>query len=171
VARPLCSELTARGRPCRKHAVEGSDKCQFHLGRAGRKTLLTPELAEQLVAILRAGNYVEVACTAVGISRRTFAEWMRRGRTFKPEDEPYRRFRERAERARAEGEVRNVAQIANAATTSWQAAAWMLERQYPDRWARVSQREKEEPTSPADLTDEDPFREVDELAERRRRHP
>jgi hypothetical protein len=64
-----------------------------------------------------------------------------------------------------------VAQIARAAQTpgGWRAAAWLLERRHPQRWgdprlvARKAEREDE-------LTDlADPFREVDELARRRRR--
>jgi hypothetical protein len=45
----------------------------------------------------------------------------------------FREFRERVGQARAEGEARNVAIIANA---DWKAAAWMLERQHADRWGR-----------------------------------
>lgn len=167
---PQCSELTAKGERCRSRAVEGSDRCVAHLRRNGAKTILTTELADRLVAALRAGNYVNVSCAACGISRRTFADWMQRGEKAKQGDELYVRLRARVEEARAQGEVRNVAQIMTAAQTSWQAAAWLLERQYPDRWGRPSVRLREEdiegPVLPAAV---DPFAEVDELAARRRR--
>lgn len=81
-------------------------------------------------------------------------------------------LRERVERARAEGEAHNVAIIAREARGgNWQAAAWMLERQWPERWARPSQREAyidrlaDVPVRP----DDDPFSELDELAAARRR--
>jgi hypothetical protein len=168
-----CSATTTKGTRCRKHAVEGAELCAFHLSKVGRRTLLTEQVADQLVAMLKAGNYVTVATRAVGVSRRTFSEWMRRGKSDAPADAEFRVLRERVTKARAEAEVRHVAQISAAATDSWQAAAWMLERQYPDRWGRVSVRLREDAPPPAPeqelpLTVDDPFTEVDELAERRR---
>jgi len=169
---PACAATTARGKPCRKRAMEGSELCAFHLGRVGRKTMLTQQLADQLVAMLRAGNYITVAVRAVGISRQTFGDWMRRGRSDKSADAEFASFRRRVEQARAEAEVRHVAQIANAAADSWQAAAWLLERQHPERWGRVSVRLREEappqPEPVAVAPTDDPFTEVDELAEKRR---
>lgn len=152
--------------------MHGSDRCASHLGLGGRKTTMTDEVRDNLLAMLRAGNYIEVACRASGVPRRTFDEWMQRGKSGLPADEPYRAFRELVTKARASGEVRNVAAIAAAAPESWQAAAWLLERQYPDRWGRVSVRLRDDvpmPPEPAEAVDEfDPFAEVDELAERRR---
>jgi hypothetical protein len=119
--------------------------------------------------MLRAGNYIGVCCHAVRITRQTFALWMQRGLSDADADAPFRDFRERVEQARAEGEVRNVTHIAKAATTSWQAAAWLLERQFPERWGRPSapQRQDVEKDEPGEA-EFDPFAEVDELAERRR---
>src|SRR5690349_342190 len=53
---------------------------------------------------------------------------------------------------RAVAEPRLVADLAR--TDDWRAAAWMLEREFPERWAR---RDRIEPSPP-----------VDDLAERRR---
>ena len=172
--RPRCVAFTASGKPCRNPAMEGSDRCNVHagLGRVGRKTLLTSEVAEQMVAMLRAGNYLHVALNAVGVSRQAFHDWMRRGRSAKPEDAEFKLLRDRVDQARAQGEARAVAQIAQAAATSWQAAAWLLERQYPDRWGRVSVRYRDDEAAPSPeqpAPDSDPFSEVDELAEKRRR--
>jgi hypothetical protein len=63
-------------------------------------------------------------------------------------------------------EHRLVARVAAAAPTNWRAAAWLLSRRFPDRWGdhrAVSGRE----VLPGLIAD-DPFREVDELAVRRR---
>lgn len=161
-----CSQTTRLGKPCSNYAVHGADRCASHLGRVGRKLTLTEEITAQLEAILRAGNYLDVACNAVGIARRTFDKWVEYGRAGRAE---YVDFAVRMDKARATGEVRNVAVIASAATDSWQAAAWLLERTAPERWARVSQRELAMPTPPADVTKpDDPFAEADELAARRR---
>jgi hypothetical protein len=108
----------------------------------------------------------------VGIHVTTFEKWMQRG--AEEEVGPHRELRDRIERARAEGEARNVALIAKAATDSWQAAAWLLERQHPERWAR---RPREVAPPAAAVTEtppaggaprSDPFSEVDDLAARRR---
>lgn len=153
--------------------MPGSDRCSAHLSLVGRKPSITPEKIDLLIAMLSAGNYVETACRAAGVPRRTFDDWVARGASTKPKDALYHDFRQRVSEARAKGEVRNVAAIAAAASESWQAAAWMLERQYPERWGRVSVRFRDEappseqPVTPA-TDDDDPFAEVDELAERRR---
>jgi hypothetical protein len=54
-----------------------------------------------------------------------------------------------------------VAQIARAGQGDWKAAAWLLERAFPQRWAKREAPPASDPT--------DPFREVDEMAARRRR--
>jgi hypothetical protein len=71
----------------------------------------------------------------------------------------------------ATSEVRLVALVAQAAARpgGWRAAAWLLERRHPERWGQPGRVERNEPP-PAPPYD-DPFREVDELAERRRRRP
>jgi hypothetical protein len=52
--------------------------------------------------------------------------------------EPYRGFCTAIKAARAAAEVRSVALIQSAANGgTWQAAAWYLERSYPDRWGRT----------------------------------
>lgn len=144
--------------------MHGTDLCNIHLRppRGPRKTKLTEQLQDSLVAMLRAGNYVKVACQAVGLPVPTYDEWMRRGRDGEPRFAP---FAQAIEEARAMGEVRNVAVISAAAPENWQAAAWILERSYPERWARLSQREKAEP-EPQEKP-QDPFAEADEIAQRR----
>ena len=114
MGQPLCNQLTAKGEPCQRRAVAGYDRCATHLGTARKRTLLTRELADQLVVMLRAGNYLEVAARAVGVHRHTLADWRARGRSGAPGDEDFVELAERMEKALAEGEARNVAQIATA---------------------------------------------------------
>jgi transposase len=135
----------------------------------GRPSKLDEDVVARLLQVLRVGGYPEAAAEVAGIHAATYYRWMARGEAAgdEPKDAPFRDFRERVEQARAEGETRNVAIIAQAAQTQWQAAAWLLERQFPERWARPAPREhaKPEPTTAVD----DPFAEVDQLAEVRRR--
>jgi hypothetical protein len=160
--------------PCQARAVTDGDKCAFHKdGKVGEPQKLTPELAEQLVSLLRAGNYVAVAVRATGISRALFYQWLDRGASDAPEDAEYAELRARVEEAKAHAEARHVANIANAARENWQAAAWLLERMYPERWGRVSVRVRDAAVDAAQpnetTTPDDPFAEVDDLAAARRR--
>jgi len=163
----LCTSKLPDGRACRNHAMHGAEHCASHLGRArGPDTILTDELADRLAAMLSAGNYLDVACRACGISRGAYRKWMLMGRS--PKHPTHKRFRDRVEQASAIGETRAVVIIAEAARDNWQAAAWLLERTNPERWARPSQREKPPQAEPVPRAD-DPFAEVDELAARRSR--
>lgn len=119
-----CVSLTAYGTRCKKRASEGSEFCALH--RKADYSLLTDEVAAQIIAMLRAGNHVRTAVKAVGISRPTFGVWMRRGARG---EQPYSDFRDRVDQARAEAEARHVTQVAAAASQDWRAATWMLDRQ------------------------------------------
>jgi hypothetical protein len=154
--------------------MRGSDRCSSHLGLGGRPTALTDEVADQLVTMLRAGNYLHVAVRAAGVPKRTFADWMQRGLSPLAKHKQFRELRERIESARAAGQARHVALISKAATDDWRASAWLLEREYPHLWGAVSVRlrQPEEEPEVAEVVvpdEDDPFREVDELAEARRR--
>ena len=100
---------------------------------AGRKTKLTKELTDEIVKRIRAGNYIKVACQAVGISHTAYFDWIKKG-----EDgiSPYAEFLYAVKKAEAEAHVTYVAIIASQAPTQWQAAAWWLERKFPDKWAK-----------------------------------
>ena len=67
---------------------------------------------------------------------------------------------------RALDEERLVAYIATQARSQWRAAAWLLERRYPSRWA--SRRGVDEDELAPVLDPDDPFHEIDQLAARRR---
>ena len=86
----------------------------------------TPELVSELIKYIEAGNYQKTACEAVGLGETTFYEWMKE----KPE------FAESIKKAKSKAIARNVMIIQKAAQTSWQAAAWFLERKDYERWGR-----------------------------------
>lgn len=163
-----CTARTASGSRCRKAALPGVRVCATHAGaQVGRRSSLTPEVQRRILQVLQAGGYVETAVAVAGVSVKSYKRWLARGREDAADYAPeYGRFRQLVHQARAESEARNVTLIAQAATTNWLAAAWLLERQYPERWARPSQREK--PTDAESTGPTDPFAEVDELAQRRR---
>ncbi|WP_080840023.1 hypothetical protein [Cohnella massiliensis] len=112
-----------------------------------RPIKLTPEVQQKIVEAIKMGNYIETAAAYAGISKNTLYDWMKRGarekdriagtnRKPKATEAPFVAFSDAIEKAMADAEVRDVLIIANAAKENWQAAAWRLERKYPDRWGR-----------------------------------
>lgn len=76
------------------------------------------EIAAKICEIIADGSPNKFAAHANGISEDTFYEWMK----VHPE------FSEQVKKAQAEAVNRNVRIIKQAATRSWQAAGWWLER-------------------------------------------
>ena len=128
---------------------------------------LTLELSEKICSALRAGNYIDTAIAYGGVAKDTYYEWLRRGaRATKANDtrdteKPYRDFHDAVEQAIAASEIRDVALIAKAATEQWQAAAWRLERRYPDKWGK---RERHELSGPQGGPVQHAFIDPNELA-------
>jgi transposase len=145
-----------------------------HNRRVGRATLLTPELRAQLERELADGHPIAVAAQRHGLGRRTLTRWISEGLVVRrrlapaPDPEPVP-TEELLDAKLAKAEVGLVGVIAAAAQRgSWQSAAWILERRWPERWARPPQRTAPENVPPAPAAG-DPFAEIDMLAERRRR--
>lgn len=116
--------------PKRKGTAPHADK---HIDRQIGETILDQKLADRIVALIRAGNYIEVATRACGISKETLYRWLRRGSEG---EQPYKALVDAVEKAAAEAEARDVALLGQHGTKHWQAAAWRLERKNPRRWGR-----------------------------------
>ncbi|MFX9703736.1 hypothetical protein ABTO92_19445, partial [Acinetobacter baumannii] len=80
---------------------------------------------------IRRGATIEMACAAAGITDATWHLWMNKARQGRA---PYRDFLEAIKTAEAEHQARLLAVIEEHAIKQWQAAAWILERRYPDAW-------------------------------------
>ena len=116
---------------------------------AGRPTKLTSELTEEIAQYLRAGNYIETTAALVGINRDSIYEWLKRGAKEQERlsKNPRARLRKReaifvefsdtVKKAQAQSEAMLVGLIGKAAQKNWTAAAWRLERKYPDKWGRT----------------------------------
>jgi hypothetical protein len=99
-----------------------------------RPTKLTPTVRDRIVQAVKAGNYMEAAARAAGISASTLYRWLERG-----ENETagiYHDFCDAVRRAEAEAEVHAVATVRRAMSEDWRAAVAYLERRHPTRWRR-----------------------------------
>lgn len=110
--------------------------------KGGRPTKLNPELQEKICQAIRAGNYIETAAAYAGVNKSTLYDWLKRGGRAK--SGKYKEFSNAVEKALAEAEVRDVFIIGKAAEENWQAAAWRLERKFPERWGRKERLRSEE---------------------------
>jgi transposase len=112
----------------------------------GQPTKLTPERQRAIIDALRAGCYKATAAEYAGIGVSTLHRWLETGEA---DDESgrqsdYRDFWEAVKKADAEFQMRALLQIDQAARDgSWQAAAWRLERKYPQLWGRKQRVEEE----------------------------
>lgn len=96
---------------------------------------LTPELIGKIARDVGEGNYINTVCQAYGISKTTYYDWRKKGQAGR--SKLHKEFYEATEKAVALSEQRYVGVIKDAARDgTWTAAAWWLERRYPERWGK-----------------------------------
>ena len=100
----------------------------------GRPSKFSPEAAAAVLEHVRRGATRGLAANAAGLGRSTFMRWMARGK--KERRGPFRDFWDALKKAEAES-VMELLQRINAAAErgTWQAAAWWLERRYPEEFS------------------------------------
>jgi transposase len=109
---------------------------------AGRHSKLTYDLMNNIVLLVKEGNYIETAAAASGVCKQTLYNWLKRGNSVN-EDSPksewlFAKFKDALMGALAYAESRDVKVIDKAAIEgAWQASAWRLERRNPKKWGRV----------------------------------
>jgi len=126
-----------------------------------RPFLLNEEIQTAVCKALRAGNNRRASCAFGGICYSTMLNWIKLGDEAKRNrDEgvtlddskiPFIEFSGAVQKAEGLAEVEAVAVIQKAAREAtsgqWTAAAWWLERKYPDNWGRRERRDHREGTS------------------------
>jgi len=100
----------------------------------GRPTKLTPEVQDAIVKLIRLGVPLDAAAAHAGIHPATFHAWRAKGR--KAKSGLYHEFLDATKNAEGVGEASLALIVRQAAQTSWQAAMTMMERRWPQRWAR-----------------------------------
>lgn len=99
-----------------------------------RNEKISKEKIELASKLIEAGNTIQTIFGALGISKQTWYNWLNKGE--KAKSGMYRELWEEVQKAESRAETRYVSIIAKAAPENWQAAAWWLERKYPERWGR-----------------------------------
>ena len=106
----------------------------------GRTEKLTQDGIRTAIKYCRAGLPDCQIAAILGVTRETYSRWINH-----PKTENQRQLAHALKKADAEREANLVSRIMQASDDTWQAAAWLLERKYPERYAR--------PTRPEDSTD------------------
>ncbi len=102
--------------------------------------ILDPDLETKLSDLIRAGNYPETACAAVGVSIQQYRQWMKRGegrdrtRAATPE---YVAFALKMRQAEAEAEINLVKVATDGAVKDPSIAVKVLGRRFRERWGEV----------------------------------
>lgn len=93
-------------------------------------------IGNELIQFIKVGSFAETAAAAAGISKQTFYNWLRRSKD-KDASHPLRAWGKEVRKAFAHSEVFCLTVISQAAKDgTWQAAAWLNERRFPERYAR-----------------------------------
>lgn len=106
-------------------------------GLAAQK--MTSEVRDTLLLALRCGAPIEAAIAFAGVARQTLYGWLRQGaidRTDHRINTRYAVFHRQYEEAIGACEVRLAKLVSEAAQNDWKAAITLLERKWPERWAR-----------------------------------
>lgn len=107
---------------------------------AGRKTTLTKEVIELVCGHIEGGLSNRDAAKLSGISETSFYEWISRGEKDKEKNKKtiYAEFADNIKASMVVFKAWNLQQIRNAAkqTKHWTAAAWLLERKFPEEFGK-----------------------------------
>ncbi len=113
----------------------------------GRTPLLAvPAIRFATLSALASNMPIRAAAPLVGVSEVTIRDWVFRGKRaqakyesggrLNPNEQMYMSFTVDAEKAQAQCIKDNLELITKHGKKKWQAAAWLLERRYPDMFGR-----------------------------------
>lgn len=135
--------------------------------QTGRRSKLTKERQEIIVAAIEKGCTFKLAAQAAGIDERTLYRWLEKG-----EDGAaplYSQFRQAIKRAEGQQAERLLALIERHAITDWKAAAWMLERRHgyatPQALALIEKTAQDKVSAGDDTMHADILRGVEQIQE------
>ncbi len=98
------------------------------------KILLNAKLIKTIARAIENGVSFEHAALLVGVNRRTFYEWRKKGKTA--QSGTFKELADALELADAKFIQRSLAIITVHGRSQWQACAWLLERRHPEMFGR-----------------------------------
>jgi hypothetical protein len=102
----------------------------------GRRAIDITSHVDKLVRAILVGATYDLAARFAGISHDTFLKWRKQAETAKP-GTPLAVLRDRLREVEGQAAIGWLAKIEMAASQgNWQAAAWKLERRYPEEYGR-----------------------------------
>ena len=108
--------------------------------KPGRPTLLNPTRQAALLEAIEQGMPLKQAAAIAGMSYDTLNAWQKRGENESAPSE-YRQFCQLLRHSQAVAMQVHLSSICDSAKRDWRAAAWMLERRFPEDFARQQQLE------------------------------
>lgn len=159
MSRPRCMALSAKGHQCRNRAAHGSDFCGRHGPKViGAPSKLTEPLILELANKARGGLYRNELALLAGVNPRTLYQWLQTGAADEEAGNTttiHARFVQALRAAEAEAEDTMLEVIRLSAVgrrilaydeegeeldvniaPDWRAAAFYLERRYPNKYGR-----------------------------------
>jgi transposase-like protein len=102
------------------------------------KKKLSAELVDNVLDLISKGHTIKAACAYSDIGQTVYYNWMKQGRADADADveSDERRLFDGVPDAEAKHEQAHLNVIIKATKKTWQAAAWYLERRYPERYGR-----------------------------------
>lgn len=122
----------AKKKPVKKPRGNGRIKG----GKVGKPTKYTPEILQRTKELIELGlNYADV-CDSIGISRETFSQWRKR----------YPEYADTVRIANVKVKEISLKSLRVGEMKDWKAAAWRLERRWPEEYREKKEIEiKEQP--------------------------
>ena len=93
-----------------------------------------PKIGKQIIKFIGMGYPYTTVCRAVGVSRDAFMKWLTLGQSNATKE--YASFYRKVCRAEAKAEIDNLEELKKHQKYDWRSSAWMLERRWPEHWAR-----------------------------------
>lgn len=128
--------------------------------KRGRKIKLTDEIIERFCDCIRNGLSNKDACIACRICEETFYSWKRdveENNQEKPNFTKKVKLLECIKEAEADFKNFHIKNINELAQKDWKASAWMLERRFPQEYARIDRNAASSTTQERDVEDLTPI--------------
>ena len=97
---------------------------------------LTPDIIKAVCECIRLGCPYAIAADCVGVERKTLYNWLKPG----IKSPIHKEFRKAFAEAQAQFIRTNLEHIQKAAKSNWPAGAWLMERRFPQYFAKINER-------------------------------